>query len=327
MCSSESSHRGGHRPAAAGRAFLPAVLLILAALAAGAVAQDPPPFSGERAFHWVTVQTDLGPRPPGSAALEALRQVVAEHADSLGLRFTRLGFTATSPWDGSSIEVCNLVVSAGPAGGPRLWLGAHYDTRPGSDLDPDPARRDEPLLGANDGGSGTAVLLHLMELLAAAPPARGVDLLFFDAEDSGLSGEPTTFCIGSRHLAGTWDRFGSPLAGGEPTGLVLLDMVGRRGLSIGQEWYSRRYAPELTAAVFERALRLRLDAFQPEPAVAVYDDHVPFLEAGIPAVNLIDFDFPEWHTTADTPDIIDPAALGQVGTLVRSLIWDPLPGY
>jgi hypothetical protein len=305
--------------------LLPVLALLL--LAAPVLAQEPPGFSGDRAYHWVLAQTDLGPRPPGSAALEQLRQLVADHADSLGLRLTRLCFEATSPWDGQAITVCNLVVSAGPPGGRRLWLGAHYDTRPGSDLDPDPDRRDEPLLGANDGGSGTAVLLHLMELLAAAPPPRGVDLLFFDAEDSGRSGEPATFCLGSRRLARTWDQFGSPLATGEPAALVLLDMVGRRGLSIGQEGYSRRHAPDLTRAVFARAHRLGLWAFVPEPAVPVYDDHVPFLEVGIPAVNLIDFDFPEWHTTADTPEIVDPDALGQVGTLVRSLIWEPLPGF
>jgi hypothetical protein len=303
------------------------VALLLIAPAAPASAQEPPAFSGDRAYELLLAQTDLGPRPPGSQELEALRQLVAAHADSLGLQMRRLCFEATSPWDGATIEVCNLIVSAGPAGGARRWFGAHYDTRPGADLDPDPARRDEPIIGANDGGSGTAVLLHLMELLAATPPPRGVDLLFFDAEDSGLAGDPSGFCIGSRHLAATWDRFPSPLAGGEARGLVLLDMVGRRGLSIGMEGYSQRFAPELTAAVFARAHDLGLAAFVPEPARAVYDDHVPFLEVGIPAVNLIDFDFPEWHTHGDTPEIIDPWALEQVGTLVRSLIYEPLPDF
>ena len=294
-----------------------------AALAAAA----PPVFDGDRAMAWIEIQCDLGPRPPGSAALEALRGIIEAHADSLGLPCTRLCFKAVDPWSGGPVELCNLVVSIGPAGGDRLWLGAHYDTRPQSDLDPDPARRGEPLLGANDGASGTAVLLHLMELLAAAPPARGVDLLFFDGEDSGDAGDPSGFCLGSRHLAATWRDFANPLATGRPRALVLLDMVCQRNLRIGMEEYSLRHAPRLTRAVFDRAARLGLPAFVPVPAVAVYDDHVPFLLDGLPAVNLIDFDFPAWHTTGDVPAVCDPAALAQVGRLVHSLVVDPLPGY
>jgi hypothetical protein len=304
--------------------------LLLAAtltLSNAASATEPPAFSGDRAMAWLEAQCDLGPRPPGSPELEQLRQMIQAHADSLGLRCVPLCFAATDPWHGVPVEICNIVVSAGPPGGDRLWLGAHYDTRPASDRDPDPARRDEPLLGANDGASGTAVLLHLMELLAASPPDRGVDLLFFDGEDSGHSGDVRGFCLGSRHLAATWNDFPSPLAGTRPRALVLLDMVGRRNLSIGMEGYSLREAPELTRAVFSRANQLALPAFEARPATAVYDDHVPFLAMGLPAVNLIDFDFPEWHTTGDVPAICDPRSLEQVGRLAASLIWDPLPGF
>ncbi|HOX26704.1 MAG TPA: M28 family peptidase [Candidatus Krumholzibacteria bacterium] len=296
-------------------------------IAAAAAAAEPPAFSGHRAFAWIDRQCDLGPRPPGSAALETLRRLVEAHADSLGLPVARLCFTARDPWRGGDVTLCNLVVSCGPAGGDRLWLGAHYDTRPACDQDPDPARRGEPLLGANDGASGTAILLHLMEVLAAAPPARGVDLIFFDGEDSGRSGDPRGFCLGSRHLAATWRDFPSPLAGGKPRALIVLDMVGERGLRIGKEGYSQAYAPELTSLVFARAASLRLTALVPEPATAVYDDHVPFLEAGIPAVDLIDFEFPQWHTAGDVPAVCDPASLTQVGRLVLSLCREPLPGF
>lgn len=284
-------------------------------------------FSGARAMHWIEVQCDLGPRPPGSPALEKLRRLIADHADSLGLASQRLCFKATDPWFGHPQEFCNLVVSIGPQGGDRLWFGAHYDTRPVSDLDPDPAKRDLPLLGANDGGSGTAILLHLMEILAANPPPRGVDLIFFDGEDSGQAGDPSGFCVGSRHLAATWRSFGSPLAAGRPRGLIVLDMVGRRGLRIAKEGHSRRFAPELNTAVFARAAELGLRAFVPEPGVTIYDDHVPFLEKGVPAIVLIDFDFPEWHTQADTPAICDPGSLAQVGRLAVSLALSPAGGF
>jgi len=319
-----SSERTESRRGAAA-ALVVAVGVVAAAGIAGAAA--PGEFAGDRAMHWLVAQCDLGPRPPGSAALEQLRQLIEAHADSLGLRAERLCFPATDPWRGGPLTLCNLVVSCGPPGGDRLWLGAHYDTRPVSDRDRDLARRGEPLVGANDGASGTAVLLHLMEILAAAPPDRGVDLLFLDGEDSGRASETAGFCLGSRHLAATWRDFASPLADGTPRALILLDMVGQRGLRIGIEGYSQAHAPELAAAVFARAAELGLAAFVPEPAAAVYDDHVPFLEQGLPALDLIDFDFPQWHTTGDVPAVCDPASLAQVGRLVESIVRTPLPGF
>ncbi|MBD3221332.1 M28 family peptidase [bacterium] len=314
-----SDRRGGRRAA---------TILMLALVPTVAAAEMAPErFSGERAMEWLHAQCDLGPRPPGSAALEELRQMIERHAADLGLRCQRVCFEASDPLSGQPLEICNLIVSTVPTDGARLWLGAHYDTRPIADRDPDPANRDQPILGANDGASGVAVLLHLMELLAESPPERGVDLLFFDGEDSGPAGDPDGFCLGSRHLASTWQDFSSPLAAGDPRALVLLDMVGKRGLSIGMEAYSSRFAPELTLAVFDRAMQLGLSAFEARPATPVYDDHVPFLEAGLPAVNLIDFDYPQWHTVEDTPEQCDPAALEQVGRLVVSLVYDRMPGF
>ena len=281
-------------------------------------------FAGERALFWIEYQCELGPRYPGSAGISSLRRVIAAHADSLGLSFASLCFERDDPYGDGQLELCNLVISAGPVGGSRLWLGAHYDTRPFCDRDPDPAKQSQPLTGANDGASGVAVLLHLAELLAVAPPPRGVDLIFFDGEDYGREGDLHAYCMGSVQLAGSWRDFGNPLASGLPEGLILLDMVGQRNLSVPMEGYSHRYAPEWTRAVFARAQALGLTAFRPEPGRAIYDDHVPFLQAGIRAVDLIDFDFPEWHTTADVPTVCSAASLEQVGRLVTDLAYRPL---
>jgi hypothetical protein len=289
----------------------------------GAAAEEVPVFDGEAALEHLTAQCDLGPRPPGSKALGDLRTMIHDLAREHGLSATNLCFEAVSPMTGENVELCNIVVSAGPAGGERLWLGAHYDTRPVADQDPDPAHRDQPILGANDGASGVAVLMHLIEILGAQPPPAGVDLIFFDGEDSGVTGDPRTFCLGSARLAATWRDFGSPLANGTPTGLIVLDMVGREGLVVHQEYYSLRGAPDLTRRVFERAAILGLGAFVPDRGPAVFDDHVPFLETGIPAVDLIDFDYPQWHTLADTPDACSAESLRQVGVLVTNLIYRP----
>lgn len=269
----------------------------------------------------LTAQTDLGPRPPGSKALADLRRMITELARAHGLRAVTLCFDAVDPQTGDPVEICNIVVQAGPEGGERLWLGAHYDTRPVSDQDPDPERRAVPIIGANDGASGVAVLMHLMEIMGDKPPTEGVDLLFFDGEDSGVSGDPRSFCLGSARLAATWQDFGNPLATGTPSGLIVLDMVGRKGLAIRQEAYSLGSSPEWTLAVFARADELGLTAFIPERGTPVFDDHIPFIEAGIPAVDLIDFDFPEWHTTADLPEACSPESLEQVGRLVTDLIY------
>jgi hypothetical protein len=289
----------------------------------GAQESAPAAFDGERALELVVTQCELGSREPGSPGNRRLRELIGEMARDRGFAVWNHCFAAVSPLTGAEVELCNVVVSIGPAGGKRWWLGAHYDTRPVSDRDPDAARRSEPLVGANDGASGVAVLLHLMEVLAVEPPAAGVDLIFFDGEDSGTSGDPLGFCLGSRQLAAVCRDFGNPLAQGEPRGLIVVDMVGEAGLAIPREAYSQTYAPALTSRVFARAAELGLDVLVDEPGPAVYDDHVPFLQQGIPAVDLIDFDFPHWHTTGDTPAVCSARSLGQVGRLLLDLIHRP----
>ncbi|MFH1842815.1 MAG: M28 family peptidase [bacterium] len=296
---------------------------------ASAPAADPsatggvPVFDGDRAMEWLVYQCELGPRIPGSDGNRELREAIVALADSLGLGATTLCFEINDPYAEQRLELCNVVLSVGPHGGSRLWLGAHFDTRPFCDRDPDPARRELPLVGANDGASGVAVLLHLAELLAQRPPSRGVELIFFDGEDYGREGDLNGYCLGSRYLASHWRDFGCPLSYGEPVGLILLDMVGKKGLSIPMEYYSLNQARDWTQQIFERAANLGLTAFQPTAGRAIYDDHVPFLQAGIPAVNLIDFDYPQWHTSQDLPDNCAAASLAEVGTLLIDCIYRP----
>jgi len=304
------------------------LLLVVTAIGTGlalpaAWAQEPPAFSGERAMELVIAQCELGPRIPGSAANAQLRKLIVAMAHEAGLRATSLCFEADDPQTGAPLELCNIVVSAGPSGGDRLWLGAHFDTRPICDKDPDPAKQSLPVTGANDGGSGTAILMHLIELLGTAPPPTGVDLLFFDGEDSGTAGSVEGFCLGSGHLAASWQDFGGPLAEGVPRGLIVLDMVGDRTLTIPREGYSDRYAKPWLDHVFQRAEELGLPAFINDVGPAVYDDHLPFLRQGIPAIDLIDFDYSPWHTDGDRPEACSGESLGQVGRLMVDLIYFP----
>lgn len=309
------------------RASAAAALLLATAVLAGipAGAARAAEFDGARAMSWLERQCALGPRIPGTAGHAALQTAIVDHARSLGLAVHRLPFERPHPYEQRTLKLTNLVILAGRGDGPRLWLGAHYDTRPFCDRDPDPARAARPLTGANDGASGTAVLLHLAELLAAEPPPRPVALIFFDGEDLGRAADLDGFCLGSRWLADHWNDFGAPLSGPPPVGLIVLDMVGDRDLAIPQEGYSLALAGEWTRTVFERAESLGLTAFVQAPGPTVFDDHVPFLRRGLPAVDLIDFDYPAWHTAADVPAACAPASLEQVGALVWDLIRRP-PG-
>ncbi len=303
--------------------FLAAIALAIGTTGPTAARADGA-FSGERAMVLLEMQCEMGPRQPGSAGHRALQDAIEAHADSLGLRFTRLCFDQTDPWGGDTLSLCNLVISCAGGDGPPLWLGAHYDTRPGCDMEDDPELAARPLIGANDGASGVAVLLHLAELLAAAPPPRPVSLIFFDGEDSGRPGETLSYCLGSQHLAAHWEDFGSPLAGPRPEGLIVIDMVGERGLEIPYEPLSLRAAGPWLEAMFRRAAELGLTAFRPEPGRPVFDDHMPFVQRGLRAVDLIDFDFPQWHTVGDVPAVCDPRSLEQVGRLLADIVHRPL---
>ncbi len=303
------------------RRIAPATLLLVALSAAATPAAD---FDGDRAMELLVAQCEMGPRLPGSEGHARLNDMIAAHAASLGLAHHALCFDQDMPRDAGVMRLCNHVILCGEDAGPPLWLGAHYDTRPVCDLEADPELAAVPLTGANDGASGVAVLLHLAEIFAADPPPRRVALLFFDGEDSGVSGDLDSYCLGSSRLAARWNDFGSPLAGERPEALVVVDMVGERNLDLPMEAFSRRSAGDWLTALYDRAAAMDLPAFRAEPGRTVYDDHVPFIREGLRAVDLIDFDFPEWHTVGDVPAICDPWSLAQVGRLLVDLAHDPI---
>jgi Zn-dependent M28 family amino/carboxypeptidase len=297
-----------------------AVGVVIAALAAGgdgAVAgADLPRFSGERAFALLDELCALGPRVPGTKAHDRARDELASRFEGTADQVELEEFPAASPPYAAGIRLTNIVARFGPGRSPRVLIGAHWDSRPHADEDPDPDRRLEPVLGANDGAAGCALLLHLAELLHDRPPGVGVDLVLFDGEDGGMQDSLTTYCLGSReHVR----RMRAP----RPAYVIVLDMVGDRDLGLHAEGYSTTYAPDLVRMVWGRAAALGLDEFQLDVRYQVYDDHVPFLEAGIPAVDIIDFDYPFWHTVADTPDKCSAASLAAVGEVLVSLLYDP----
>jgi hypothetical protein len=281
-----------------------------------ATAGGPPRFDGERAMTLLTELCNLGPRVPGTGAhaeaLAFLADHLREHADRVEFEV----FPASDPPYSPEIQLTNVVARFDPGRTPRILLGAHWDSRPYADEDPDSTRHDQPVLGANDAASACAVLLHLAELFKEQAPAVGVDLVFFDGEDGGLENQHETYCLGSReHVR----RLRQP----RPAYAIVVDMIGDRDLTIYAEAHSMANAREIVHTVWGRAAHLGISEFMAEVRYEVFDDHIPFLLAGIPAIDIIDFDYPHWHTVADTPDKCSAASLAVVGEVLASLLYEP----
>jgi glutaminyl-peptide cyclotransferase len=278
-------------------------------------------FSGPRSFALLEELCAFGPRVPGSEAhqasgdwlLERLGALCDESSEEPFLHRPSAGHPLEAAHPGG-IAMRNLIGRFRPEEERRVLLGAHWDSRPFSDRDPDSTRQHLPVLGANDAASSVAVLLHLAERFAEDPPPMGVDIVFFDGEDFGREGDLDEYLLGSRVHARqlAWPR---PAAG------LLLDMICKHELRIPVEAFSWQRAPQVVRIVWDEARRLGYGhLFVPEMGPAIMDDHLPLLDVGVPMINLIDFDFPEWHTTADTPAICDPTSLEAVGRVVESVL-------
>lgn len=212
------------------------------------------------------------------------------------------------------VELTNIIASFYPEKRRRLLLCAHWDTRPFADRDPDTSLRAQPILGANDGASGVAVLLELSRIISQSEPAWGVDMVLFDGEDGGQEGDVEGFCLGSKYFARNRGSY-------RPEFGILLDMIGDEDLTVYREGYSSRHAPRYVDLIWSAAKDLGLSCFNDSVKHVVYDDHVPLLSAGIPAVDLIDFDYPFWHTTSDTPDKCSPESLQKIGDLLLEILY------
>ena len=258
------------------------------------------PFDGQRALADVETQIAFGPRIPGSDGhAQALEWIQAE--------------LSTAGWD-SRIQsserlghpIQNLIAYRGEAL-PKIIIGAHYDTRMVADNDPDLAKRQDPVPGANDGASGVAVLLELARTLPS--DSVPVWLVFFDTEDNGRI-EGWDWILGSQAFVDELEF--------TPEAVVIVDMIGDADLNI---YIERNSDPALVNEIWDTAAGLGYEkSFIPASKYSMLDDHTPFLQAGIPAVDIIDFDYPYWHTTQDTADKVSAESLKIVGSTIQAWI-------
>ena len=270
-----------------------------------------PVFDGKSAYAYLKKQTELGPRNPGSPGhqlcKEYLYNELRKYADTVYYqRFNHRGY------DGKNISMANIIASFGTKTSSRILLGAHWDTRPRADRDPEPNRRDLPILGANDGASGVAILLEIARLLKDNPPNVGVDIIFFDGEDYGKEGDLSQYLLGSKYFAKNIPFTTLPDFG------IVLDLVGDKNLEISREESSMRYAPDVVEMVWNTANQLSIPNFKEETRHSIIDDHLPLNEIGSSLlISTIQMNHTDTGTHTKTHQInVAPKVLKRLGVLL-----------
>jgi glutaminyl-peptide cyclotransferase len=253
--------------------------------------------------------------------------MVAEHFKKLGGQVREQPLTATDPLTNAPVAMANLIGSWFPEREERVVLGAHYDSRPFPDEDPDPAKRKAPFIGANDPASGIAMLMEVAHHLQDSPTPWGVDLVLFDAEEIVYgSGQDQTgeYFLGSKHFARTYAKARrEKKAGDRYEAAILFDLIAGKNLRLPRDPYSMEFAPSLVNDVWRVAQALKVPQFRSEYGPQVTDDHLPLNEGGIPAIDIIDFKYPHWHTSKDLPENCSGASLEAVGKVVTAWLNKP----
>lgn len=278
------------------------------------------PVDAKRSFRYLEAVCAIGPRPSGSPGMTAQQKLLREHFERLGATVELQGFNSRHPEDGSATPMANLIVTFHPDRKERVLLCAHYDTRPYPDRDP--RRPRGRFIGANDGGSGVAVLMELGHHLRELDRSFGVDLVLFDGEEFVFDERMGKYFLGSEHFAREY--VAAPPAH-RYIAAVLLDMVGDAQLQLFQERNSVSWPDSrpIVEEIWGTARRMGVTEFIHRPKHEIRDDHLALHDiARIPAIDIIDFDYPRsssasyWHTEADTPDKCSGESLAKVGAVV-----------
>ena len=275
-------------------------LIIVAAGVTLLATTEPVRFDGARAYEHIRQVVAFGPRPAGSAALDSTRRYIKDRLADVGIQAAEQRFEADTPI--GRIRMANLIARIpGPVPDTLIFAG-HYDTK---------LFRDFRFVGANDAGSSTAFLIELGRVLKARRNRLTIELLFLDGE------EATGDWIGDDHTYGSRHYVEAARKGGtlrQVRALILVDMIGDRDLKIRREEASTKW---LTDLIWASARRLKLNGVFVDETMRIEDDHVPFLQGGVPAVDIIDFDnIPWWHTAGDTLDKVSARSMQTVGDVL-----------
>ncbi len=286
-----------------------------------------PDFNAEQAFEFVKEQVAFGPRVPNTTAHKAcgdyLEKQLKSFSDTVIVQTGKV-----TAYTGDELKIKNMMGRFQVENPKRILLIAHWDTRPTADMDPNPANRNKAVLGADDGGSGVAVLLEIARILQQTKPSVGVDILLVDAEDYGNPGGASeTYCLGTQYWANN-----NPITGYTATFGILLDMVGAKNASFAKEGYSLQFAAGIVNKVWNAAAKLgHQQYFNTAQIEPITDDHY-FVNTmmHIPTIDILNFNpmvnrrgfGDHWHTVNDNIDIIDKNTLKAVGETVLFIIFN-----
>jgi Zn-dependent M28 family amino/carboxypeptidase len=290
------------------RRYGTSLLLALAAIGCVYAQQTAAPgFDGARAFEDLRQVVAMGPRPAGSPAIKQTRDYIKKQLIAAGLTPVEQPFDATTPIGTIHMVNVRATVPGSESGRGRLVIGGHYDTK---------LARDFPFVGASDGASSTAFLLEMARALKGRRNPMPIELLFLDGEEATLwdwDNHTTDHTYGSQYYVDSAKKAGTLK---DIRAFILVDMIGDRDLQIKRETYS---TPWLTDAIWAAAARLKRPEFV-SASTGIEDDHLPFLEAGIDAVDIIDLDYPAWHTREDTLDKVSASSLEAVGQVLLAAL-------
>lgn len=283
-------------------------------------------FMADSAYKYIQAQLDFGPRVPGTKAHNRCADYLVETLRSYGADTVLQQKTTVVAFNGDKLPINNIMARYNVSAPKRLLLVAHWDTRPWADAETDASKHSKPIPGANDGGSGVAVLLEIARNLGLNAPSVGVDMLFTDAEDYGnTGGDDNSWCLGTQYWVENMPYTPATM----PVLGILLDIVGGIDAKFYREYFSEYYAPQVNDIIWAEAASAGFgDKFPNERRGAVTDDHVYINQAGIPCIDIIECanpatgSFPPtWHTLDDDINSIDRNSLKAVGQVVMNTIY------
>ncbi len=263
--------------------------------------------SGEKAMEYVRAQVAFGPRPPGSPQLQKCREYIEKQLRGFGYRIEDDSFVAQTPY--GPITMHNLIAKKGNGERGAIAIASHYDTK---------LMEGKNFVGANDAGSSTGLLIELARVLADSKDPLDYWFVFLDGEEAFVEWSTFDSTYGSQHLAKRWQSEGTV---SKIKALILLDMIGDKDLGI---WYETNSTPRLMDLVWDAASKTGLKSILSNTRGSVLDDHLPFLDVGVPSVDIIDLTYgPDnsfHHTLEDTLDKISPQSMEKVGKLVLAML-------
>jgi hypothetical protein len=276
-------------------------LIVVSSLAASG--QTPPKFDSSRAWEHLRQLVAIGPRPSGSPAIEQSRKYIKDQLAAMGLKAVDQAWDDETPL--GRVHMVNLIVTIPGASPSRIAITGHYDTK---------LFREFRFVGASDGGSSAAFLIELARVLKARKNALTMEIVFLDGEEAVIEWRGADHTYGSRHYVEVAKRAKTLAA---LKAMILVDMIGDRDLGIRRDSNS---TPWLTDIVWNAAARLKLTNHFLPASTTVEDDHLPFLAAGVPSVDIIDLDYPAWHTQQDTLEAVSAGSLQVVGDVLLAAL-------